>query len=193
LICAFATKHPDEKSETNTDSLNDARRGWPKALVARLETVPLSTFDVPLRDDEIGGYDYIVDGIVLRDMFRAARGLKASIRPWSPQGDGFAPVGTGLSVTPTGRTRLYVCAVCGGDDYEASLTADLQVSRDRVIWSRIGLESYDDQREGWNLNLRSGPAGFAFDAHEYRRVLRERFEGSEDRSLSYGAFGRHER
>jgi hypothetical protein len=64
-----------------------------------------------------------------------------------------------------------VCHLCGGDDYEASITADLDVGAERVIWSRIGLETYDYSPEGWELDLRRGPAGFVFDAEEYRRVL----------------------
>ena len=76
-----------------------------------------------------------------------------------------------MANTPTVRSRLYVCHLCGGDDYEASITADLDVGADRVIWSRIGLETYDYSPEGWSLDLRRGPAGFAFDAQEYRRAF----------------------
>ena len=53
-----------------------------------------------------------------------------------------------------------------------SPTADVHVSEDRVIWSRIGRETYNYMPEGWELNLRSGPVGFAFDAREYEQALR---------------------
>jgi hypothetical protein len=167
-----AIRHPAEKSDTNDDSLNDARRAWPKTLIARLLDGPLSIFDITVREDEIGGRDYVIDGAVLRDSFRAARSLKASIGPWPAVGDWSAPLRTGSPQTPTGRTRLYVCPLCGGDDYEISVTADVHVSEDRVIWSRIGRETYNYMPEGWELNLRSGPVGFAFDAREYEQALR---------------------
>ena len=114
----------------------------------------------------------IVDGISVRLLFPSGvRDLKASIGPWPTPGDWFATLESGVSDTPTRRTRLYVCHLCGGDDYEACLTADVKVGGECVIWSRIGLETYDYSEEGWSLDLRRGPAGFAFDAEEYRRVL----------------------
>lgn len=109
---------------------------------------------------------------LLFDTFRAARGLKASIRPWPAGGDPRAPLRSGAPQTPTGRWRLYVCPLCGGDDYEAAVTADVHVSESRVTWSRVGLESYSLTADGWELNPRTGPAGFAFDAQQYQRALR---------------------
>lgn len=163
---------PDRKSDTNDCSLNEARRIWPAVLVRQLANAPGVTFGVALRDDEIGGYDYIIDGAILRDMFDASPwNLKASIGPWPTARDWRAPLRTASPQTPTGRCRLYVCPLCGGDDYEAALTADVHATQERVIWSRIGLEIYEYTPEGWEVNLRGGPSGFAFDAREYRRAL----------------------
>jgi len=165
---------PERKSETNDDSLSEAMRSWPKRLALRLAEAPLSTFAITTRNDEIGGYDYLIDGVSARELFPGGRrGLKASIGPWRARRDWFGPLKSGLANTPTGRSRLYVCHLCGGDDYEASITADLHVGTERVIWFRIGLETYNYESEGWDLDVRRGPAGFAFGAEEYRRVLRD--------------------
>ena len=163
---------PERKSETNDDSLADATRTWPLRLAARLAESPRSTFAITTRDDDIGGFDYVIDGVSARTLFPGGRqDLRASIGPWPAHGDGFASLRSGVAKTPTGRSRLYVCHLCGGDEYEASITADLHVGTERVIWSRIGLETYSYESEGWDLDVRRGPAGFAFDAAEYRRAL----------------------
>jgi cysteine-rich CPCC protein len=162
----------ERKSETNDDSLGEAKRSWPKRLALRLAEAPCSTFGVTRRHDEIGGYDYLIDGISVRELFPAGVwDLKASIGPWATPGDWLAPLKSGVPNTPTRRSRLYVCHLCGGDDYEACLSADLKVGAERVIWSRIGLETYGYSPEGWKLDVRRGPAGFAFEAEQYRHVL----------------------
>lgn len=167
-----ANARRDAKSETNETSLNDAILRWPTVLAESLSKGPLSKFAIVRRDDEIGGYDYLVDGTPLRELFGMSRSdLKSSIGPWPAPGDWFTRLLEGTPETPTGRSRLYVCHLCGGDDYEVALTADVRVGDERVIWSRIGLEQYNDTPEGWDLNVRTGPAGFAFDAHEYRDAL----------------------
>jgi hypothetical protein len=163
---------PGRKSECNDDSLSGAMLSWPKRLAGRLTDAPTSMFGITTRHDNIGGYDYLVDGVPIRDLFSSrVWDLKASIGPWPAPGDWFAPLISGFPSTPTGRSRLYVCHWCGGDDYEAALTADVHVRADRVIWCRIGLEDYQYGPEGWHLDVRRGPPGFAFDAEEYRRVL----------------------
>ncbi len=160
------------KCETNDESLSEAKRSWRKRLAFRLADAPLSTFSIMTRDDKIGGYDFVIDGVTLRDLFSSnVWDLKASIGPWPARRDWFAPLESGVPNTPTGRSRLYVCPLCGGDDYEAGITADLHVGAERVIWCRIGLETYDYSPAGWNVDLRRGPAGFAFDADQYWRVL----------------------
>ena len=130
-----------------------------------------------MRDDAIGGYDYLADGVSVRELFpTGVWELKAAIGPWPAQRDCFAPLISGAAETRTARTRLYVCPLCGGDDYEATLTADVHVAAERVIWSRVGLETCEISAEApdrWHLDLRRGPAGFAFDAREYRRALSE--------------------
>ena len=163
---------PERKCETNDDSLSEAKRSWSKRLTLRLAEAPLSTFGITTRDGEIGGYDYLVDGVSLLSLVPGGKmDLKASIGPWPAPGDWCATLRSGVANTPTGRARLYVCHLCGGDDYEPSLTADLHLGAQRVIWSRIGLETYNYTPEGWELDVRRGPPGFAFDAEEYRRVL----------------------
>jgi hypothetical protein len=164
---------PDRKSETNDDSLTGAVRSWPQRLVEHLAEAPRSRFAIMTRDDEIGGFDYVIDGVSAREIFPGGRsGLKASIGPWpSSRIDWTALLMSGVPSTPTGRSRLYVCHLCGGDDYEACMTVDLHVGAERVIWCRIGLETYSYESEGWDLDLRRGPAGFTFDAEEYRRAL----------------------
>jgi Cysteine-rich CPCC len=164
-----ANARPDAKSETNETSLNDAILRWPASLVESLSKGPLSTFGIERRDDEIGGYDYLVDGAPVRALFdTSAWNLKSSIGPWPASGDWFTRLLEGRPETPTGRSRLYVCPLCGGDDYETSLSAEVHAGDERVIWSRIGLEQYNYSPEGWELDVRTGPAGFAFDANEYR-------------------------
>ncbi|HEX3462966.1 MAG TPA: CPCC family cysteine-rich protein [Candidatus Elarobacter sp.] len=166
-----AYARPDEQSETNETSLNEAIARWPRVLAESLSTAPLSAFEIAVRDDEIGGYDYIVDGKPVRELYGTGT-LRASIGPWPAPGDWSANlVSGGRSETPTGRTRLYVCHLCGGDDYEPALTAAVRVGDERVIWSRIGLEEYEYSSEGWQVNLRNGPAGFAFDARDYRAAF----------------------
>jgi hypothetical protein len=152
--------YPDRKSEINTTSLIEARHRWPAEIAAQLAQASVSTLEVIPRNDAIGGYDYVVDGVVFGEMFSGARSLKA----WH---DGTVT----LSRTPTGRRRLYTCSLCGGDDYERALTTEVHMTADRVVWSRIGTEDYQDEPDGWWLDLRSGPTGFAFDAAEYRRVF----------------------
>jgi hypothetical protein len=157
-----AYAEPERISETNDESLDQAKRSWPARLVLRLGEAPLSSFAIAARNDEIGGYDFLIDGVSVRELFSSGVwNLKAAI--------GRSPT----AKTPTGRTRLYVCPLCGGDDYEACTTADLHVGAERVIWSRIGLETYDYSTGGWELDIRGGPAGFAFDAEEYRTALSE--------------------
>jgi hypothetical protein len=166
-----AYAYPERRCDTNDDSLVGATRSWPERLVLRLAEAPLSTFGLTTRDDTIGGYDYLVDDVSVRASFSGTGwDLKASIGPWPAAGDWVAPLLSGVPETVTGRSRLYVCHLCGGYD-EPSLTADVQAGADRVIWSRIGLEMYDYSPDGWSLDLRRGPAGFAFDAQEYRHVL----------------------
>ncbi len=167
-----ANAQPDQKSDTNEASLFDAIVRWPSVLVDSLSSAPLSRFSISRRDDKIGGYDYLVDGVALRAMFDTSPwSLKASIGPWRAPGNWFTKLLNGMPDTPTGRSRLYVCHLCGGDDYEACLTADVRVGEERVIWSRIGLEQYNYTPEGHELNLRNGPDGFAFDAQAYRRAF----------------------
>lgn len=109
-----------------------------------------------------------MDGTTVRALFDRSRWeLKSSIGPWPAPGDWFTPLLEGTPETPTGRSRLYVCHLCGGE-YEPAITAEIRVGDERVIWSRIGLEEYNYTPEGWELDLRTGPAGFAFDAREYR-------------------------
>ena len=158
------------RCETNDDSLDGAKRSWPERLVRRLADAPLTAFGLAMRDDDIGGFDYLVDGVSVRSVFRRGRDLKASIGPWPVDAGWLDALLSGEPVTPTGRSRLYVCHLCGGDD-EPALTADLHVGAERVIWSRIGLESRDVDAANPSLDLRRGPAGFAFDAAEYRRAL----------------------
>jgi hypothetical protein len=163
---------PEQKCETNDDSLSEARRSWPQRLALRLAEAPLSTFGITTRNDEIGGYDYLIDGVSVRTLVPGGRmDLKTSIGPWPAPGDWLATLRSGVANTPTGRSRLYVCHLCGGDDYEPAITADLHVGPERVIWSRIGLETATYEPEGWELDVRRGPAGVAFVAEEYRRVL----------------------
>jgi hypothetical protein len=169
-----AYANPERRAETNEESLRRARATWPQRLVRRLAEQPRSTLEIAMRDDRIGGYDFVVDGVSLRELFPAARGLRAAIGPWPADRDWSAALRSGEVETPTGRCRLYVCPLCGGDDYEPQVTADVEVRSDAVIWSRIGLESYDYDLEGWELDLRRRPAGFAFDAAAYRRAFANR-------------------
>lgn len=145
----------ERRCETNDESLIGARRSWAERLLLRLADAPRSTFGITTRSDKIGGYDYIVGGVSIREFVPGGRmDLKSSIGPW-----------------PTGRSRLYVCRLCGGDDYEPALTADVYVGADHVIWSRIGLETYSEELKGWELDVRRGPAGLVFNAEEYRHAL----------------------
>jgi len=163
---------PERRSETNDDTLTEAKRSWPKRLARRLADAPRSAFAVTTRDDDIGGHDFLIDGTSVRELFPVgAWDLKASIGPWPAPGDWGTPLKSGVANTPTGRSRLYVCHLCGGDDYEPCLTADLDVGAERVIWSRIGLEEYDYSTEAWVLDVRRGPAGFVFDAESYLKAL----------------------
>ncbi len=165
---------PARRAETNEESLREAQAAWPARLVRRLTEQPRSTLEIVLRDDRIGGYDFVVDGVSLRELFPAARGLKAAIGPWPADRDWSAALRSGEAETPTGRSRLYVCHLCGGDDYEPAVTASVEVRADTVVWSRIGLESYDDDSGAWQLDLRGRLAGFAFDAAAYRQALAKR-------------------
>lgn len=171
-----AYRDPEQRCETNDDSLNGAKRSWPGQLAQRLAAGPRSTFAIAIRDDEIGGYDYLVDGVSVRDMFPTGRwNLKASIGPWPVPGDWCASLRSGVPDRANGRSRLYVCHLCGSDDDEAELTADVVVGADCVLWTRIGLEeptfTPDHSIAGWTLDLRHGPAGFAFNTEEYLRAL----------------------
>jgi hypothetical protein len=160
---------PDEVSDTNDNSFNETKRRWPVMLLNRLATAALSSFEVVVRADRTGGYDYVVDGASVRDTFDTSPwDLTASNGPRVLPGNSSALPFSGMTGTPAGRRRLYVCSLCGGDDYEASLTADVHVIEDRVIWSRIGIETYQYELGVWTVNLRRGPAGFAFDARLYR-------------------------
>ncbi len=162
-----ASAYPDAKSETNEESLNGARLSWPERLVARLVAGPLSTLRIARRAADIRSYDFVVDGVPLRETFATSPwDLYASADSW-PFRRGWAnALLTGASDTPTGRCLLY-----GDDPYDASLTAEVRVGPERVIWSRIGIETFDWTPERWELNARHGPAGFAFDIHEYRNAF----------------------
>lgn len=163
---------PERRSETNDDSLIGSQRSWPARLALLLAEGPRASFGIATRDDAIGGYDYLIDGVPLREMFPSGDwDLKSSIGPWPAPGDWAAPLRSGAAATPTGRTRLYVCHLCGGDEYEPAVTADVHVGAAGVIWARIGLETYVEPPPGWDLDLRRGPAGFAFDGDEYRRAF----------------------
>ncbi|HZO93728.1 MAG TPA: CPCC family cysteine-rich protein [Candidatus Baltobacteraceae bacterium] len=174
-----AYAEPGRRSATNDESLEDARGSWPRRLAARLRDAPLSTLDIVALDGPAGEFEYVIDGVRMRDLYPAARGLKAALGPWRTRRDPAAALRAGAPETPTKRTRLYVCALCGGDDYEESLTADVTSSGDRVIWSRLGSERYvDEEPERWRLDVRAGPDGFAFDAEAYRRTLSDPRFGS---------------
>jgi hypothetical protein len=120
---------------------------------------PLSEFAVTTRTDSIGGYDFVADDVRLTELFPAAQGMLANISllDGSPQ-------------TPTGRHQLYMCHLCA-DPWCGSLTADVRFLADRVVWSRIGLERYDEPAGRWELAARRDPAGFAFELGSYRRAM----------------------
>ena len=152
---------PDRPSDGNAVSLSRAMSDWPERFIERLAGGPLSTFAITMRTDGVGGYDVVADGVPLTDLFPGAK-LK------------IAKIGGllhGSRDTPSGRTQLFMCHVCG-DPLCGSLTADVRFFPDRVVWSRIGFESYDDEADRWELAARRDPAGFAFDLESYRRELR---------------------
>jgi hypothetical protein len=180
---------PEHPSDTNAESLVAAKAAWPRLLIDRLESAPLSSLSISKVQDDQADYDFIIDGKPARDFFRAGRGKKTvfefskNAAHWlGPLIDGSpaSPLPPHSPTTPTGRVRLYVCPLCGGNDAEESVTADVSVRGNRVIWSRIGLESEHWAKiregvmvDGYWLDLRNGPLGFAFDAAEYRRILLE--------------------
>jgi hypothetical protein len=164
--------HLDRPSNMNAVSLDEAKRRWPIDLVDCLSRGALSTLRVVARGDRIGGFDFVVDGVSLRAMFgTAGENLKAVRWPGFSAREPSAGPATGSAETLSGRSRLYVCPQCGGDAHEPALTADVIFTEDRVIWSRIGLERYAYACEGWELDLRGGPAGFAFDRRDYHRAF----------------------
>lgn len=167
-----AYARPHEKSDTNERSLNEAIAHWPAILATSLLRGPLSTFGIAPRHDAIGGFDYLVDGRPLRELFGASVSmLKASIGPWPSSGVTETWLRDGTPDTRSGRSSLYVCPLCGGDGYELALTADVQVRDERTIWSRIGREEGDAEHGELELDLRNGPAGFAFDTRAYRAAF----------------------
>jgi ribosomal protein L37AE/L43A len=184
-----AYTEPEHPSATNTSSLVQAKAAWPRLLIERLESAPLSSFSISEVQADQSDFDFIIDGRPARDFFRAGRGKKTVFESWKnaahwlgPLIDGSpaSPLPPHSPTTPTGRVRLYVCPLCGGNDAEESVTADVSARENRVIWSRVGLETEHWANipeglmvDGYWLDLRNGPAGFAFDTAEYRRVLTE--------------------
>jgi hypothetical protein len=151
---------PDRASGVNGATLSRAVSAWPERLLERLTSGPRSEFTVTTRTDSIGGYDFVAGGVRLTELFPGAKGMVANISllDGSPQ-------------TPTGRHQLYMCHLCG-DPWCGSLTADVRFLADRVVWSRIGLERYDEPAGRWELAARRDPAGFAFELESYRRTMR---------------------
>lgn len=169
---ADAYARPDEKLGRNERSLNEAIARWPALLASSLLRGPLSTFDIAPRRDAIGGFDFLVDGRPLRELFGdSVSMLKASIGPWPSSGVTETSLRDGTPDTPTGRSSLYVCPFCGGDGYELALTADVRVGDERAIWSMIGREEANLEQREADLDLRKGPAGFAFDTGAYRAAF----------------------
>jgi Cysteine-rich CPCC len=165
---------PDTTSSLNGSSMTDARLAWPARIVEHLRTAPLATLSVGVDPVHSDRYDILIDGVPMPEIFPAAKGLKSVVGPW-PGKWSLAPLVDGRPGTKTGRVRLYVCHICGGDDYETALTADIALIDERCIWSRIGSEVWveDDDDSGHFLNVRrASPSGFAFDGARYRDTLR---------------------
>lgn len=65
-----------------------------------------------------------------------------------------------------------MCAICAtATTTQSPSPRNVHVGAEVVVWSRISLESYNYTPEGSELDVRREPAGFTFDAKEYRRVL----------------------
>ena len=155
---------PERASLVNGRSLAEARARWPAVMLAKLRRVPLSTFDVQQRAE---GIEFVVDGMPLRALYGQA----------NPNREASLAMRTARS----GRTALYVCALCGDPD-ETAVTADVTLLDARVVWSRIGLEAPDADGRGSVLRLFAGPFGFAFDAQAYHRVIEARRRAGESAS-----------
>jgi hypothetical protein len=164
-----AYRNADEKSAANDYSLSDARRTWPRRAADKLEQKPLSILSIVTRANDEHGYDLLVDNTPLREFYPRSLELKAQIGPWE---NGFSK-STALGVSGLNaaqRLPLYVCQLCGDLD-ESSLTAEVHIRGNRIIWARVGMEWLDFEADERRLDLLSGPSGFAFDAEQYRNAM----------------------